>query len=117
MAEESLAVGPVVYGDVDFGMVAYNVATIVSITVDGRWEATYNMASCSHLGLVTSSREPFSLGSELCPLLLLCRLFMGMAIGVPIWLSVRFICMGGRFDSSCLGPSEMYSAHWNWQTT
>jgi len=59
-----------------------------------------------------------SRGSELWPLLLLCLLFIGMAMGRPISLSVRFICIAaGRLAPSCRGPSEMYSAHWNWHTT
>lgn len=98
-------------------MVTDNVTVRVSICESNEGWATYNMASCSHRGFTTSSME-LSRGSELWPLLLLCRLFIGMAIGRPISLSVRFICIAGRpLVPSCRGPSEMYSAHWNWHTT
>jgi hypothetical protein len=82
---------------------------------------TYKTASCSHLGFVVSFNVAFSRGSELVPLLLLCLLFMGIAMGRPISLSVRFMARGPglpfRGRSSLRGPSEMYSAHWNWHTT
>jgi hypothetical protein len=59
------------------------------------------------------------MGSGLAPLLLLCLLFIGMAIGFPISLSDRFMAMapGCGPDLPFFGPSEMYSAHWNWHTT
>ena len=75
------------------------------------------MASCSHVGFVTSLNDASSRGSELVPLLLLWRLLIGMAIGLPVSLSVRWRPRLSLIAASFRGPSEMYSAHWNWHTT
>ena len=107
MAEECLLVGAVVNGDVNLSVFADDItATLESFDRDGH---TYKTALWSHLGLVTS--RAWARTSR--PLLLLCRLLMGMAIGLRLSPAFWLPLLEGTFLTASLlsppiGPSEMY---------
>ena len=83
----------IVYSEVDTSISAYNIAkiTLAHVLVYNA-VSTYNTASVSHFGLVNDFL-PFDLKSRYSDklVLLLCRLFIGMALGRPESLPVREI--------------------------